>query len=220
MPPSEPTSVSVRAVYDGVISVAWMSPANTGGAPITGYMIERCEIVSTMERIRETDEEATYTVTTQWVPVDLVDRYTLEYRIRNLNVGALYSVRVAAENSAGIGPFAEIAEPVVAKNLYSRPDAPLGPILLTNMTRETVDASWHAPKHNGDSPLLSYFVEKKDLREGIWIKVARIDADQRSLKIINLVEMHDYELRVCAENEYGMSDPLVSDIFKPLRQYG
>jgi hypothetical protein len=197
-----------------------MSPAKTGGAVITGYMIERCEIVSTLERIKETDEEATYTVTSNWVPVDLVDRYTLEYRIRNLTVGALYSVRVAAENSAGQGAWAEIADPVVAKSLYSRPEAPIGPILLTNMTRETVDASWHAPKYDGGAPVTSYFVEKMDLREGIWIKVARIDGDERSLKIINLVEQHDCVLRVCAENEYGMSDPLVSDIFKPLRQYG
>ena len=197
-----------------------MSPAKTGGSPITGYLIERCEITSTMQKASSTDTEETYTVTSKWVPHDLVDRYTLDYRLRNLNIGSLYSVRVAAENAAGVGPFAEISEPVVAKNLHSRPDTPVGPILITNITRETVDASWHAPKHNGGSPLLSYFVEKKDIRENIWIKVARIDADQRSLKIINLVEGHDYELRVSAENEYGKSDSLVSENFRPLRQYG
>lgn len=197
-----------------------MSPAKTGGSPITGYLIERCEITSNMAKVNEQDTEETYTVTTKWLPHDIVDRYTLDYKLKNLQVGSLYSVRVAAENSAGIGAYAEIEEPVVAKNLFSRPDAPEGPILLTNITRETVDASWHAPKHNGGSPILSYFVEKRDIRENIWIKVARIDADQRSLKIINLVEGHDYEIRVSAENEYGKSDPLVSDKFRPSRNYG
>jgi titin len=201
-----------------------MSPSKTGGSPITGYAIEKCEIVSSLNENnnKNTDDQndELYTVTSKWLPHDFVDRYTLDYRLKNLKVGALYSIRVAAENSAGQGPFSEIVEPVEAKSLFSRPDAPQGPVLITNITRETVDASWHAPKYNGGSPLLSYFVEKRDIRENIWIKVARIDADQRSLKIINLVEGHDYQLRISAENEYGKSEPLVSGLFKPLRQYG
>jgi len=83
-----------------------------------------------------------------------------------------------------------------------------------------VDASWQPPRHNGGSPLLSYFVEKRELKENIWIKVARIDAEETSLKIINVVEAHKYEIRVSAENEYGKSEPLVSDVTKPLRLYG
>jgi titin len=88
------------------------------------------------------------------------------------------------------------------------------------MTRETVDISWHQPKSNGGSPLLSYFIEKRDLCDNIWIKIARIDPDIRTLKIYNLVEGHDYLFRVSAENEYGRSDPLTSDKFRPLRTYG
>lgn len=135
-------------------------------------------------------------------------------------MGGLYSIRVSAENIAGIGPYAEIKEPVTAKNQFSPPDAPEGPLRITNITRETVDASWNEPLNNGGSPLLSYFVEKRDIKENIWIKVARIDPDMKTLKIFNLVEGNEYELRVSAENEYGKSKPLVSEKFKPLRVFG
>jgi len=197
-----------------------MSPAKTGGSPIVGYIIEKAEIKSSLSKIKEDDKDETYTVTSSWSIHDRVDRYTLDYKLKHLNVGSLYSIRVAAENVAGTGNYAEIVEPVLAKNLYSVPDAPTGPISLSNMTRETVDASWHAPKHNGGSPVTSYFVEKRDIKENIWIKVARIDPDIRTLKIFNLVEGNEYELRVSAENEYGMSSPLISEKFKPLRLYG
>lgn len=185
-----------------------MSPEQTGNAPITDYVIERCEI--------KYDETDTY----KWITHDIVDRYTLDYRLKNLVVGGVYSVRVAAKNSAGIGAYAEIREQVTARNMYSVPDAPTGPIIFTNITRETVDAHWNEPRSNGGSPLLSYFIEKRDLSETIWIKVARIDSDIKTLKIINLVEGHDYLLRVSAENEYGKSEPLVSARFRPLRLYG
>ena len=211
--PSEPVGLQVKSVKDGQISFSWMSPSSTGGSPITGYVIERAEIVR-----KEEQTEEGYTITADWLTQDLVDKYTLDYTIKNLSVGGLYSIRVAAENLVGQGPFAEIVEPVVAKSLFSRPNAPLGPISITNITRETVDASWHAPS-NITSPLLSYFIEKKDIRENIWIKVARVDPDIRSLKIINLVEGRDYEIRVSAENEHGRSDPLYSDKFRPSRLY-
>lgn len=189
-----------------------MSPEETGGSPITEYHIERCEIISKEEKSDE--------VISRWIRHEVVDRYTLDYKFKHLNVGGVYSVRVAAHNSAGLGKYAEISKPATARCLYSVPDAPVGPIILTNITRETVDASWLEPRYNGGSPLLSYFVEKRDINEMIWIKVARIDADVRTLKIINVVEAHKYEIRVSAENEYGKSEPLVSEVIKPLRLYG
>lgn len=167
-----------------------------------------------------TTESKTYTVSARWVRHETVDRYTLDSKLKNLTLGGLYSVRVCAENIAGVGPYAEINQPVLARNQFRRPDPPVGPLRISNITRETCDASWHAPKYDGGSPLLSYFVEKRDVRENIWIKIARIDADVRTLKIFNLVEGHDYEIRVSAENEYGKSESLMSDKFRPLRVFG
>jgi hypothetical protein len=215
----------VRSFSDGEISVSWNSPSKTGGSPILGYIIEKCEIISAFIKSSDAaatdkDSEKTYTVSSRWVRYDYVDRYTLDCKLKNLTVGGLYSVRVAAENVAGMGPFAEIREAITAKNLFSRPEPPIGPLKITNITRETCDASWHAPKYNGGSPVLSYFIEKRDIKENIWIKIARVDPDIRTLKIFNLVEGHEYELRVSAENEYGKSDPLTSDKFKPLRIFG
>jgi len=210
--PSEPINLFVKSVANGEISIAWMSPEVTGGSPITEYHIYRCEI-------RE-DADANDELSCRWIRHEIVDRYTLDYKFKNLNVGGKYNIRVVAHNSAGLGKSAEIRHPVIARCLYSVPDAPVGPIIFTNITRETVDASWRPPRYNGGSPLLSYFVEKRELSENIWIKVARIDAEETTLKIINVVESHKYEIRVTAENEHGKSEPLTSEIIKPLRLYG
>jgi predicted phage tail protein len=221
-PPSEPVNLIVTSAHDGQISISWMSPSKTGGSPITGYIIEKAEIVSNLSKFTSKlrEDEDIYAISSRWVKHDTVDRYTLDHKLTHLNVGSLYSIRVAAENAVGVGKFAEILEPVIAKNLYSRPGPPTGPITITNITRETVDASWAPPVDCGGAPVRSYFIEKRDLTEKIWIKIARVDPDIRTLKIYNLVEGREYQLRVCAENEYGMSDPLVSDKFKPMRIFG
>lgn len=74
---------------------------------------------------------------------------------------------------------------------------------------------------DSESPVTGYFIEKCDLNMlNCWIKVARVDYDVRSLKIMNLIEGHEYMIRVYAENEHGKSLPLESDKFKPLRIYG
>jgi hypothetical protein len=91
---------------------------------------------------------------------------------------------------------------------------------LSNLTRETVDVTWMAPKDQGGAPIESYFIEKRDLETMHWIKVARVDPDVRTLKIINLIEGHEYHVRICAENKYGKSLPIESGKFKPLRVYG
>lgn len=222
-PPSEPVGLFVKSVGNGEISITWMSPEETGGSPITEYHIYRSEIVNVTDPVCHVDIDGTnelVELASRWIRHEIVDRYTLDFRFKHLNVGGKYNVRVAAMNAAGLSKSAEIREPVIARALYSPPDAPVGPILLTNITRETVDASWQAPRYDGGSPLQSYYVEKRDLRENIWIKVARIDADCTTLKIINVVEAHKYEIRVSAENEHGKSEPLTSEPIKPLRIFG
>jgi hypothetical protein len=195
-----------------------MSPEKTGGSPILCYVIERCEISSnaTLELSDQLLDKHPF----KWIRHDTVDKYTLDYTLHNLVLGGLYSIRVSAQNLAGTGPYAEITEPVTARNKFSVPDRPVGPITITNITRQTADAAWHAPKYDGGSPLTSYFIEKKDANDSFWIKIARVDPDIRFLKIINIVEGNEYHIRVIAENEHGQSEPLVSDSFKPLRIHG
>ena len=43
------------------------------------------------------------------------------------------------------------------------PEQPSAPFLISNLTRETVDVTWMAPKDQGGAPIESYFIEKRDL---------------------------------------------------------
>ena len=99
------------------------------------------------------------------------------------------------------------------------PNSPPNPVIVSNITRETADCTWMTPKCNG-IPITSYLIEKSDLGTKHWIKVARVDSDVRTLKIINLIEGHEYIVRVSAENEFGKSLPSESDKFKPSRIFG
>lgn len=200
-------NLTVRLVNDGEIGISWLVPDHDGNSQINGYLIERREI-------NPDDSE------TNWMVYDTVNQFTFDYKLTNLHVGGLYSIRVAATNAHYTGKYAEIREHIVAKFKYSVPNSPNRPLILSNMTGETVDVSWHEPTSSGSSRLLSYFIEKQDLSENIWIKVARVGPHVTSYKIVNLIEDRLYQVRVSAENEFGKSEPLTSTSFRSIRIFG
>jgi hypothetical protein len=106
-----PSCLMVKSVDDGKISVRWSEPDSDGGSQITDYIIEYLKVVSNFSD-RPLDLE--------WLHYDTVDRFTSEYDLCGLETGAMYSVRVAANNLIGSGKFVEIAEPVVAKNIFCK----------------------------------------------------------------------------------------------------
>ncbi len=56
-------------------------------------------------------------------------------------------------------------------------------------------------------------VEKRDLKTGSWVPVSTF-ATNTFFTVPKLVEGHEYEFRVMAENLFGRSEPLVTD--KPI----
>ena len=51
-----------------------------------------------------------------WTEVDSTEAF--EYDLEDLVEGTSYGIRVAAENSAGVGPFVELAKNVVPKSQH------------------------------------------------------------------------------------------------------
>lgn len=203
-PPPTVDHVFVRTLDDGVISLQWSGidpdddPQAEHGANLLGYIVEMFD-------------------GRDWVEVERTDSDTRTCTITHLRQDVDYNFRVSAYNRIGQGRTRDIDTPVKAKSPFSKPGQPSGPIGISNITRSTVDLSWSSSPTVNDIPISSYFVEK--LRDGIWIKVARLPPTSTSLKVFNLIENKEFMFRVSAENRFGVSEPLQSTSVKPSRLF-
>jgi len=68
--------------------VRFQPPADGGDAPVTGYHVQRCVVMSH-----------------KWVPANQTPVAALEFVDRHLNPLSRYQFRVAAENRFGMGDF-------------------------------------------------------------------------------------------------------------------
>jgi len=85
-------------VYKDYIVVSWDAPESDGGAPITGYIVEKRD----MSR-------------SSYMKAGSVDGSTFTLKVEKLVEGKEYTFQVAAENEIGQSDWAKLAEPVVAR---------------------------------------------------------------------------------------------------------
>ena len=62
-------------------------------------------------------------------------------------------------------------------------------------------------QEDGGSPVTNYIVEKQDVKTGKWEPVSKFIRNL-NFEVMGLVEGHEYNFRVMAENEFGVSEPL------------
>lgn len=82
-PPAQPTCENVNKT---TITVSWTAPEDDGGSPVTGYVIERCDV----SRGR-------------WVRCNRDKVTELTFTVSDLTDGGQYQFRISAENAAGVG---------------------------------------------------------------------------------------------------------------------
>ncbi len=90
-----PSRIRVIGITEESVTIEWNEPERTGGTPITGYVIEKRDVQSTV-----------------WTQVTIVTCKTTSYKIQYLHSKMSYYFRVAAENDEGTGAFVEMEEPV------------------------------------------------------------------------------------------------------------
>jgi hypothetical protein len=62
-------------------------------------------------------------------------------------------------------------------------------------------------QEDGGSPITNYIVEKQDVKTGKWEPVSKF-ARNTTFEVMGLTEGNEYNFRVSAENEFGVSEPL------------
>ncbi len=90
------------------------------------------------------------------------------------------------------------------------PSAPLGPLETKVITKSQCNIQWRPPISDGGSRVTHYIVEKRDCAKENWT-IAADNCKETFFPVKYLMEQHQYEFKVYAVNENGVSEPLVSD---------
>lgn len=194
--PGPPGPLSFKDVTRGSLTLMWDAPSNDGGARIHHYIIEN------REASRLTWQEVSPRCTRQI------------FRVTSLAVGVPYFFRVTAENQYGMGEPYETPEPIVA----TEEPAPPKRLDIIDTTSSTATLVWMKPEHDGGSRVTGYIVETRKKGSDHWV----VGGQTKSLKMVleGLVENTEYEFRVKAQNDTGVSyprDALTSVIIKEPR---
>ena len=101
-PPNKPVGpLAAIEVHRDSATLEWKPPRDDGGAPITGYVIEKHEGSRLMwsRHAKTTDDSTTHIV-------------------QDLTTGSEYFFRVAAYNAVGTSEYLEMTRPVLVKSPY------------------------------------------------------------------------------------------------------
>ncbi|MFK4731600.1 fibronectin type III domain-containing protein [Agromyces mediolanus] len=123
----------VATPEDGRVALSWTAPADTGGAPITGYLVEQSNDGGATWTTVIADTASTATTTT----------------ITGLANGTPLAFRVSALNEAGSGPAADAS---------TTPRRPADAVTIDSITpgNRTLTVKFTPPANDGGSPISDY----------------------------------------------------------------
>ena len=101
--PNSPENVGIRETTANSAALTWSPPSTDGGAPITGYIVEKKDQYSS-----------------RWTRVNRVPILETEMTVPDLKEGLEYEFRVSAENKAGVGRTSEPTRPTVIKPPFGK----------------------------------------------------------------------------------------------------
>lgn len=191
--PGPPDSLTVTDVTAEKCVLNWLHPTHDGGAKIEYFIIQR----------RETSRLAWTNVAT--------DLQANRFKVTKLLKGNEYIFRVMAVNKYGIGEPLE-SEPVICANPYVPSDPPQQPE-VTTITKDSMVVCWDRPEHDGGSRINTYIIERRDKTGLRWVKCNKRTVTDLRFKVSGLTTGHEYEFRVLAENNAGLSQPSPSSPF-------
>ena len=191
--PDTPTGLSAQ-FGDRQVSLSWTAPADTGGLPITRYVVQ---YLSRGRWVEFRDSTPTPT----GVPP------ATSATVTGLTNGFGYTFRVAAVNAAGTGrpAWSQVVTPRTtpgAPSLLAGRELP-GAVLLT----------WRAPS-NGGSTLIGYSVEYSEDDGRTWTEALANAVPQARALVSGLTNGQRYVFRVSAINAVGVG--IASAVSVPL----
>ena len=198
--PDAPEPPVVSEVHATSCTVTYQPPRDDGGAPVTGYILER-RTAGTNKWIRVKDTLVT----------DVL------YTIDNLTPDTQYEFRVAVVNKAGMSDFSIISSKIMTGE---KPDKPGLPEVTVDATDNSVRLQWTAPSSNGGADITEYIVRCRtsDERKDITVPVDTITESLISYTIRKQLQVHTlYRFAVAAVNKVGRGP--WSDMTEEIKTY-
>ncbi|MPC46234.1 Twitchin [Portunus trituberculatus] len=190
--PGAPTApLDITDISRHMCTLNWRPPSYDGGMPVTHYIVER--------------KDVTYP---NWITINSFCK-DCSFTVQGLTEGQEYLFRVMAVNDNGMGPPLTGANPIKAKAPYDPPSPP-GVPKVTEVGGDFVHLEWDRPEKDGGSRIKGYWIEKREVGSNIWTMVNQYICLPTQISVPNLIEDRQYEFRVCAENDAGMSQPSVN----------
>jgi hypothetical protein len=180
--------VQVKDITKSSCILKWEPPSFDGGSPIKGYYVEKSSGYSS-----------------RWIKVNRDLHTKTSMTFSDLIEGEEYDFRVLAENEAGVGKPSEASGMFVAKEPFTTPGKPDAPE-VSDLTAETANLSWSAPKSDGGAPITNYMVAVREAGESKFRALAA-DVKGTTYAVTGLREDTDYEFRVTAQNKAGQGPP-------------
>ena len=181
--PAPPTGVGALAVSYDAIGVAWNSPTNTGGSPITGY------------RIEYSNDGGFWNV--------LVSNFaatSTAYRHTKLKPATQYFYRIFAINKAGRSGPSEIVNATTLADLPGVPER----LTASVISPTQINLTWNEPRYTGGVDLRGYLIETAPDGES-WVPLTQTAGDETFYQHKGLTPATTYHYRVTARNEIGSS---------------
>ena len=168
-------------------TVTYQPPQDDGGAPVTGYILER--------RTPGPDSE--------WIRVNDTPVTNLQYTIENLTPVTEYQFRVAAVNKRGESQFSQMSSRIMT--VVSVPDKPGRPEVM-EVISTSVSLQWTAPGSDGGADITHYVVAFRSSEETKTVEVSADAAIEttKSYTIRNQLQAYKvYRFAVAAVNSIG-----------------
>jgi len=153
--PDPAVAVATDTALGGSLNVAWTAPTDTGGLPVTGYLVEIATSANGPWSVTAgTCNESTTRTST-----------STSCTISELTNGTAYFTRVSAINAAGVTATSD-RQPTEAATPTGPARAP-DEFGITSGDKK-LDISWVAPSDTGGFAITWYFVEIATSANGPW----------------------------------------------------
>ncbi|NXR33350.1 MPSF protein, partial [Zosterops hypoxanthus] len=126
--------------------------------------------------------------------------------VHGLETGEQYVFRVKAANAVGLSENSQESEAVTVQAALTCPSYPHG-ITLLNCDGHSMTLGWKAPTYSGGSPILGYYMDKREANHQNWHEVNSSVITQTIYTVEDLIEDAFYEFKVAAANLVGIGQP-------------
>ena len=82
----------------------------------------------------------------------------------------------------------------------------------TEVLATSMKLSWEPPLKDGGAPINGYIVDKRETSRPNWAQVStKIKGDVLEFNVEKLINGHEYQFRIRAENMWGVGDPHITN---------